>query len=631
MQPLENASRRIPTPAVAAALGAAALATPAATAAGQAPDGDRAGGAPEATAVRDVRVFDGERVLEEATVVVRGDSIAAVGPEVAVPPGAEVVEGAGRTLLPGLIDAHTHTFAPTMLEASLAFGVTTVLDMFTEPELAETWREEQEAGGARGRADIFSAGVLATAPGGHGTQFGLDIPTIESPRQAGSFVEARVGEGSDWLKIVYDDGGLYGADFPTIDEATLEALVSAAHERGLLAVVHVSTVAAARDIVDAGADGLAHVWADSVPGPGFLRRMAAEDVFVIPTLSVIQGTARSPGGAPLLEDGRVAPYLTPSARRQLRQGFSSRTGSRASYAAARTSVRGLAEAGVPLLAGTDAPNPGTAHGVSVHGELERLVEAGLPPERALRAVTSVPARTFGLEDRGRIAPGHRADLLLVEGDPTADVTRTRAIAGIWKGGERFDREAYGERVAAGRGDAGDGGGAPAPEPGGDRTISDFDDGSPATAFGTAWSETSDRMMGGSSTAALAVVEGGAGGTSHALRVSGDIAGDVPFAWGGAMLQPGGGSMAPVDLSSAGGVGFRARGDSGRYRVMLFTESSGRRPIVVSFTAGEAWETRAFRWSDFEGSDGSGVRGIAIVAGPEPGAYRLWIDQVELLE
>jgi hypothetical protein len=108
----------------------------------------------------------------------------------------EVVDGRGLTLLPGLIDAHTHTFAAPALEAALAYGATTVLDMFTGPDLLRPWREEQAAGRAGGRADIFSAGIVATAAGGHGTQYGLPIPTVDSPETAAGFVADRVAEGS---------------------------------------------------------------------------------------------------------------------------------------------------------------------------------------------------------------------------------------------------------------------------------------------------------------------------------------------------------------------------------------------------------------------------------------------------
>jgi imidazolonepropionase-like amidohydrolase len=87
-----------------------------------------------------------------------------------------------------------------------------------------------------------------------------------------------------------------------------------------------------------------------------------------------------------------------------------------------------------LLAGTDAGTPGIAHGASLHQELTNLVDAGLHPVEALHAATAATARRFSLTDRGRIAPGLCADLLLVDGDPTTDITATRAIAGVWRRG-----------------------------------------------------------------------------------------------------------------------------------------------------------------------------------------------------
>jgi len=152
----------------------------------------------------------------------------------------------------------------------------------------------------------------------------------------------------------------------------------------------------------------------------------------------------------------------------------------------------------------------------------------------------------------------------------------------------------------------------------------------ATALGSGWTTTSDAMMGGESTAELAVVEDGAGGTSHSLRVHGEIGGGTTFAWGGAMFLPGEGFQSATDLSGARGIRFRARGDGRRYRVMLFTEASGRRPLTATFTAGEKWASHTFPWDQFEGSDGSGVRAVAIVGGPDPGEYRFRIDQVELV-
>jgi imidazolonepropionase-like amidohydrolase len=105
-------------------------------------------------------------------------------------------------------------------------------------------------------------------------------------------------------------------------------------------------------------------------------------------------------------------------------------------------IRAMAARGVPVLAGTDAPAPGAAYGASIHRELELLVRSGLMPTQALVAATSAPARAFGLADRGRIAPGLRADLVLVEGDPTTDIHDTRRIVAVWKRGFEATRVRY---------------------------------------------------------------------------------------------------------------------------------------------------------------------------------------------
>ncbi len=136
-----------------------------------------------ATVIRGTRVFTGDAMLAQATVVLRNGRIESVVPgrTQSLPAGADVVDGAGLTLLPGLIDSHTHNYGAA-LEQALNFGVTTTLDMFTEPNAAAAWRREQAAGEAAARADLFSAGVLVTVKGGHGTQF-LPIPHSTIPNK----------------------------------------------------------------------------------------------------------------------------------------------------------------------------------------------------------------------------------------------------------------------------------------------------------------------------------------------------------------------------------------------------------------------------------------------------------------
>ena len=154
--------------------------------------------------VRDVRLFDGVKVVEHATVDVRGGAIVAVREAAAAGAGASpstVVDGAGKTLLPGLIDAHAHVWEREHLAQSLAFGVTTVLDQFSSPGFDAAMRDEQKRGAANDRADLRSAGILVTAPKGHGTEYGFEIPTLAPGDDAQAFVDARLAEGSDWIKI----------------------------------------------------------------------------------------------------------------------------------------------------------------------------------------------------------------------------------------------------------------------------------------------------------------------------------------------------------------------------------------------------------------------------------------------
>ena len=387
--------------------------------------------------IRPDRVFDGTRVLG-AAVLVRDGVIVEVGPELSAP-DAVVVDAPGQTLLPGFIDAHTHVF-PGRLEQALAFGVTTELDMFADPSaVAELRRETTD------RAALRSAGTGATAPGGHPCQLvdsGLvpPFPTIASPHEAARFVADRVAEGSDYLKVFLEGGTSTGRTQPVPDDATVRALVAAGHDAGLLVVAHATDAAAARTAVDAGVDGLVHIWVDG-PAPDLVAAIAAADVFVVPTLTVVEGLWGTGAGARALADEpRVAPYLDDVSRAALDTGGIGLGPDGPARAAAAVGV--LHAAGVPLLVGTDAANPGTAHGASVHHELRLLVAAGLLPVEALRAATAEPAARFRLGDRGRVAPGLVADLVLVAGDPTRYVTATAAITAVWRRGVRLERDTY---------------------------------------------------------------------------------------------------------------------------------------------------------------------------------------------
>jgi imidazolonepropionase-like amidohydrolase len=381
--------------------------------------------------VRHARVFDGRRALSGQDVWVEGGRIRAVGAHLRTPPGIAEIDAAGDTLLPGLIDAHTHDWGVSTKEA-LLFGVTTELNMAGPPAFVAERKRAQAEGQASDSADLLSAGNVVTPPNGHGTEYGLTVPTLTGPGEAQAFVDARIAEGSDYVKIILDDGRACGRQFARLTNEELAAAVAAAHARGKLAIVHITTQEDARLAIEAGADGIAHLFADTAPRPDLIALMARRHAFAITTLTVIQSVLGTPSGPLLLADPRVAAAVSPGAEAQMRKPMSMRC--EGTLANAFDAVRRMRDAGVPVLAGTDSPAPGSSNGASLHQELELLVKAGLSPSEALAAATSVPAQTFGLKDRGRIAPGLRADLLLVRGDPTSDITSTRDIVAVWKAG-----------------------------------------------------------------------------------------------------------------------------------------------------------------------------------------------------
>jgi hypothetical protein len=154
--------------------------------------------------IRHVRVFDGHNTLANTDVWVEEGKIKSVGKNLKVPSDVKAIDATANTLLPGLIDSHTHAWGDALKEAEI-FGVTTELDMFTDVKYMQQTKKEQAEGKDLDMADLRSAGTLATAPGGHGTEYGIQIPTLSTPAEAQAWVDARIAEGSDYIKIVYDD------------------------------------------------------------------------------------------------------------------------------------------------------------------------------------------------------------------------------------------------------------------------------------------------------------------------------------------------------------------------------------------------------------------------------------------
>jgi imidazolonepropionase-like amidohydrolase len=344
-------------------------------------------------ALTNVRVFDGAGLGEPATVVIDGMRIGGD------PAGARSWDGGGAVLLPGLIDSHIHLTDEATQPALARQGVTTALDMGTESaELVTSLR------GRAGVTDVRSCGASATSPASaHAKRMGRARGLVADPDEAKAYVARSVAEGVDYIKIIID--------LPGFDEPTVLALVDAAHAHRLRTIAHAATRDAVLLAQAAGVDVLTHAPIDRGLEDGAVQRTRTSGEVVVPTLTMMEAIVGRIGG--------VAPV---------------------SYDVARSAVGDWYRAGVTILAGTDANEAPFApasppYGTSLHHELGLLVDAGLSPVDALRSATVLAAEYWGLADRGVIAPGKRADLVLIDGDPLADISAVSKVTAVWCAGQ----------------------------------------------------------------------------------------------------------------------------------------------------------------------------------------------------
>jgi imidazolonepropionase-like amidohydrolase len=579
----------------------------------------------DSTLFRDLTVFDGQALAQHRSVLIENGQIVDADFHGEPPAGAKLVHCEPCTLMPGLIDSHVHAYRDE--ELPLLFGVTTELDMFMDLKQAAPVKQRMREGRNQGAADLFTAGTLVTVAGGHGTEYGMPIPTLSRPEEADAFIRARVAEGSDYIKLVYDSGEGWGGKIPTLDLATLKAAITAAHAQGKKAVVHVQDLEHGRQAIAAGADGLAHLFTDHPADAAFVKLAAEHHAFVVPTYTVMESFAGRNAAADLGGSAQFGDLLMPGQASSLKQGVARMDVSARVDMAMHDSLAALKAAGVPILAGTDAGNPGVLRGISLHRELALLVKGGLSPLEALRTATSAPADAFGLADRGRIAKGRKADLLLVEGDPTTHIEDSRRIIDVWKDGQssaalRTQRLAA---VQSARQQAAAQTGVKLPADGRIGLFSAAGEGQPAklaAPFG-GWMPTTDQFMAGKSAVLLASNEGG-------VSVAGSLRAGFSFPWAGLMYYPGAKPFEPTDLSSAKALHFKARGDGGSYQLQAFWSEGGQMPTSRSFTAGKDWQDIEVPFDALGGFNPHTTLALNFVATGQARDFRFEIADVKLV-
>jgi imidazolonepropionase-like amidohydrolase len=389
--------------------------------------------------IRSVRVIDGTgQAIERATVIIRGNRIAAVGPDrdISLPRGTTRIDGRGLTLLPGLIDCHVHlclggepdvvkaitkeTPALTLLKSSraarqtLEAGFTTVRDVGSRDHSIFTLQQAIDAGLVPGPR-IVAAGLAICMVGGHARFIGQEV---EGADQVRSVARAQLAAGASVIKVIASGGILTPGTSPDQAQMTVEELQAAVEEArraGRKVAAHAHGAAGMKNAILAGVHSIEHATFMDEEASALMKQ---QGVFMVPTLSALATTAACRPGCGVPESALdKAKSMT---KRHV------------------VSFKNALQDGIQIAMGTDAGTPFNFHGENAQ-ELERMVSFGMSPMQAILASTSAAARLIGIQDQvGTIAKGQLADLLLFEGNPLRriDLLRDRSrIVGVMQAGK----------------------------------------------------------------------------------------------------------------------------------------------------------------------------------------------------
>jgi imidazolonepropionase-like amidohydrolase len=389
----------------------------------------------------------------DQTVVVRGNRIAEIGPSsrIVVPRDAEIIDGAGKYLIPGLADMHNHLVNPSgtaedpvrSLAQLLRWGVTTV---FSPAMAMEDYKRVKHAteGEPANLPRFYGVGPAFTARGGHMARFehhGVEIPA--TPEDARSQVRALKSASVDAVKVIFDDLHYAGRPaVPAMQPEILAAIIDEAHSNGLKVYAHAATLRYAKDFLRAGGDGLVHSIIDEPVDDEFLSLMKQRKSFCVTTLTLYESFHDVAGFVTReaeFDQRRLNPESVYAAfRNQALEQANTRFGAalpEENLKITRANLKRVADSGIPVVTGTDTGVPGVWPGVASQLELVLCVEAGMTPAEALRASTLTAQRVLGRDkDLGEVSVGKLADLVVLDGNPLSDIHNVARVNLVVKGG-----------------------------------------------------------------------------------------------------------------------------------------------------------------------------------------------------
>lgn len=564
--------------------------------------------------INNVNVYDGFEFQANVSVQIKDNKIYKIAKTIKNSSGTTQLDAQGKTLIPGFIDAHTHAYDSALSEA-LNFGVTTELDMFTMPEFATDKINSRGLINSE-EADLFSSTILATTKNGHGTEYGFTIPVLENVQQVDEFVKNRISEGADYIKAVYDSEKASRKFFPSISIEILEALIYSAHQNDKMLVVHVDNLISAKEAIGLGADGIIHSFMDHVVDEEFIQMMLANNAFIIPTLSVQASIVGLSNTDELLQKDEISQYLNKQQKRQLKASFPSFGIPESGFQKALDSVQKLSKAGITIMSGTDAPNPGTTHGASLHGELLYLVKAGLTHQQALHSATGAIGKHFPVGSRGTLKIGAMASMLLIDGNPIDDISHTQNITQIWKNGIEFKRIAIDPQSNNGTNKVMQAG-----------IITDFNSSISKTSTGRGIIATTDKMAGGQSIVDVSLVN--RSDKDQALVVKGEVKSGFMFPWSGISFIPVQQQNQAINMTQVKRLKFAAKANksTNEFSILLFEKGSFQ-PKEMKFNLSNNWKKYSINLNDFKNTDLTEISNISFVVTQKLGEFEFMIDNIE---